>query len=62
MQLLAGAVVTQKMIQLGDCVVEIVVVPSVDYVDVLTRVSMEQTQTAFHRGIWPPNSGSLGYL
>jgi hypothetical protein len=42
MKLLAGAVVTQEVIQLGEGVVEITVAASVDDVDVLAGVSMEQ--------------------
>jgi len=42
MKLLARAVVTQKVIQLGEGVVEINIATPVDYVDALAGVSMEQ--------------------
>lgn len=42
MKLLAGAVVTQEVIQLGERVVEINIASSVDDVDVLAGMSMEQ--------------------
>ena len=42
MKLLARAVVTQKVIQLGECVVEVGVATAIDYVDALAGVSMEQ--------------------
>lgn len=42
MKLLAGAVVTQKVIQLGEGVVEVNIATPVDYVDALAGVSMEQ--------------------
>lgn len=41
MKLLAGAVVTQKVIQLAKCVVEVSVATAIDYVDALAGVSME---------------------
>lgn len=42
MKLLAGAVVTQKVIQLAECVVEVGVATAIDDVDALAGVSMEQ--------------------
>ena len=42
-KLLTGAVVTQKVIQFGEGVVEVSVAKPVDDVDVLAGVSMEQT-------------------
>jgi hypothetical protein len=42
MKLLARAVVTQKVIQLGERVVEVGVATAIDYVDALAGVSMEQ--------------------
>lgn len=41
MKLLAGAVVTQKMIQLGEGIVEVSIATPVDDVDALAGVSME---------------------
>lgn len=41
MKLLAGAVVTQKMIQLGEGIVEVSITTPVDDVDALAGVSME---------------------
>lgn len=41
MKLLAGAVVTQKMIQLGEGIVEVSIAAPVDDVDALAGVSME---------------------
>jgi len=42
MKLLAGAVVTQEVIQLGEGVLEISIATPVDDVDVLAGVSMDQ--------------------
>lgn len=61
MKLLAGAVVTQEVIQLGEGVVEISIATPVDDVDVLAGVSMDQAETAFHPGIRPRSDGILHY-
>jgi len=42
MKPLAGAVVTQKVIQPAKCVVEVSVATAIDYVDALAGVSMEK--------------------
>jgi hypothetical protein len=42
MKLLAGAVVTQKVIKLGECVVKVGIATAIDDVDALTGVSVEQ--------------------